>query len=593
MEVNCGELTEKQIGSTVILHGWCRYIRDHGGKLFIDLSDKHGATQLVFEGKLLGEASRLGKEYVIEVSGKVSKRSEETVDSKSPTGRVEVAVTHMKLLNHSKIPPFELIEEKEKFLANEELRLKYRYLDLRRPAALRNVVMKDKITKFVREYFWKNDFLELETPIMVKDTYETGARTFLVPSRVNTRKFYSLPQSPQFYKQICMIAGLERYFQIAKCFRDEDPREDRQTEFTQIDIEVAFKDEQYIESLIEGMFKKIFKEVVGKSLKTPFRHMSFEEAMQNYGSDKPDLRYENKIVDITEEAVKSNYNILKRVAENGGRVKAVAFSGAKYGAKDGQINENYMLKSIELAKSFGLRGLTWLYVKGGKISSEPQSIADSLAPSEKQLLKKLSPKDGDVIIIGSDTSEKILLEVIGKLRKVISDKIRIYDSEYTFLWVDEMPLFEMDEVTRKFKPLHNPVTSPTPETLKFLESEPEKVMSRQYDLVLNGVELGSGSIRIIDPELQRKVLKIIGMGEKTIDNSFGFLIEALSYGAPPEGGVALGLDRIVAMLCGENNIRDFILFPKNKRGELLLDGSPSEIDPKRLKEDYDIIFPSQ
>ncbi|MDE1827961.1 MAG: aspartate--tRNA ligase [Candidatus Micrarchaeota archaeon] len=587
MELSCGEIREAHIGKEVTLHGWCRYIRDHGGKLFIDIADKHGATQLVFEGDVKSEAEKLGKEYVIEITGKVNKRNEETVDTKNPTGKTEVLVSTIKLLNKSKLPPFELIEEKEKFLANEEIRLQYRYLDLRRPQALKHIVLKDKISKIVREYFWDNEFMELETPIMIKDTYETGARTFLVPSRFNRGKFYSLPQSPQFYKQICMVSGLEKYFQIAKCFRDEDPREDRQPEFTQIDLEMAFKDEKYIQALIEGMFKKIFKEAVGKSLKTPFKHLPFAEAMNKYGSDKPDLRYDNFLVDITDEAVKSNYNILKRVAENGGRVKAIAFAGSKYG-KESKINEAYMLKTIELAKSFGLRGLTWLYVKGGEIRSEPQSIADSLRPSEKALLKKLSPKEGDVIIIGSDLSERLLLDALGKLRKVISDHIGIYGSEFSFLWVDEMPLFEMDEVTKKLKPAHNPVTAPTPETEKFLESEPQKVMSRQYDLVLNGYELGSGSIRIIDPEFQKKILRILGMSDKTIENSFGFLIEALSYGAPPHGGIGLGLDRIVALLSGENNIRDFILFPKNKRGELLLDGSPDQIDPKRLKDDFGI-----
>lgn len=589
MEVNCGYLTDEHVGKEVTLHGWCRYIRDHGGKLFIDIADKHGATQLVFEGKLLSEAEKLGKEYVIEVKGKVSKRNSETVDSKNPTGKIEVAVSSLKLLNESKIPPFELIEEKEKFLANEEIRMKYRYLDLRRPQALKHIILKDKVTKIIRKYFWENDFLELETPLLVKDTYETGARTYLVPSRVNKGKYYSLPQSPQFYKQICMVAGIEKYFQIAKCFRDEDPREDRQPEFTQVDIEVAFKDEIYIQELIEGMMKKIFKEALAKNLKTPFGHMSFKEAMSDYGSDKPDLRYENKIIDITEEAAKSNYNILKRIAENGGRAKAIAFSGAKY-SKDNPINENYMLKTIELAKSLGLKGLTWLYVKNKALASEPMSIAESLKPSEKGLLKKLSPKDGDIVIIGSDLSERLLLDVLGKLRKIISDKIGIYNSEYYFLWVDEMPMFEMDEVTKKLKPAHNPVTSPTQETLKFLDSAPEKVMSRQYDLVLNGFEIASGSIRITSPELQRKILRIIGMSDKTIDNSFGFLLEALSYGAPPHGGIAPGLDRLVALLSGEHNIRDFILFPKNKKGELLLDGSPSEVDPKRLKEDFGIEF---
>ncbi|MDE1761580.1 MAG: aspartate--tRNA ligase [Candidatus Micrarchaeota archaeon] len=589
MDVNCGELREAHIGNDVTLHGWCRYIRDHGGKLFIDIADKHGITQLVFEGAAKSDAEKLGREYMVEVKGVVNKRSDETTNQKMPTGGIEVAVKSLKLLNKSKIPPFELIEEKEKFLANEELRLEYRYLDLRRPSALKRIVFRDKIVKSIRKYFWENEFMELETPVLVRDTYETGSRTFLVPSRSNKKTFYSLAQSPQFYKQMCMVAGIEKYFQVVKCFRDEDAREDRQPEFTQVDLEVAFKDEAYIEGLIEEMMVRVFKEALGKRLKTPFDHLTYAEAMENYGSDKPDLRYANKLVDITSEAKKSSYNILKRVAENNGKVKAIAFSGAKYDQKKGEISEAYMLKIIELAKSLGLKGLTWLYVKNKSMMSEPMSISESLKGVEKELLRKLSPKDGDVIIIGADLSERLLLDVMGKLRKEISQKIGAFDSDYRFVWIDNFPLFEADEVTHKLKPSHNPVTAPTDATLKLLDSDPERVIGKQYDLSLNGEEIAGGSIRISDPELQRKVFKIMGM-EDVAERTFGFMFKALSYGTPPHGGIAIGLDRLVALLWGESNIRDFVLFPKNKRFDLLIDGSPSEINPKRLKDDFGIAF---
>lgn len=588
MEVNCGELRAAHIGKEVSIHGWCRYIRDHGGKLFIDLADKHGITQLVFEGKTKERGDKLGREYVIDATGKVMSR-EDAVNKNMATGEVEVVVDSFKLLSDSKIPPFELIEQKEKFLANEDLRLEYRYLDLRRPNALKKIVFRDKVVKSIRKFFWEHEFMELETPVLVKDTYETGSRTFLVPSRTIKKSFYSLAQSPQFYKQMCMIAGLEKYFQVVKCFRDEDAREDRQPEFTQIDLEVAFKDEKYIENLIEEMMKKVFSEVLEEKLKTPFEHIGYEEAMQTYGSDKPDLRFRNHLVDITDEAKESSYNILKRVAENGGKVKAIAFSGSKYTKKGGKIDEDYMLKSIELAKGFGLKGLTWLYIKDKGLRSEPQSIADSLRSVEKQIMKKLAPGDGDVIIIGADLSEKLLLEALGKLRKIISDKIGAYSKKYSFIWVEKFPLFEMDEVTKKLKSSHNPVTAPTEDTLKLLDSHPEKVIGRQYDLALNGEEVGGGSIRINDPALQKKIFKMMGM-EEVAERTFGFMYRALSYGTPPHGGIALGLDRLVAELSGENNIRDFILFPKNKRFELPIDGSPSEINQKRLKEDFELEF---
>ncbi len=589
MEFNCGTLDESHIGKEVNLKGWCRYLRDHGGKLFIDIADMHGSTQLVFEKEAKEKAERLGKEFVISATGIVEKREPDTVDSTNPTGNVELYVKSLDVISESAVPPFELIEEKEKFLANEELRLKYRYLDLRRKSMTSNILFRDKVTKVIRRFFWDNDFLELETPFLVKDNYETGSRTLIVPSRIDKGKFYALAQSPQIYKQMLMISGIEKYFQMARCFRDEDPREDRQLEHTQIDLEVSFRDEHYIQDTVERMFSMIFKEVMGKDLKSPFPHMKYEDAVRAYGSDKPDLRFDNKIIDISKELEGTQYNILKRVVDTKGHVKAIAFD-AKFDGSKGRLDKNYMLKMIELAKLFGLRGLTWLYVKDNAIHSDPESISESLKDSEAAIRNALQAKNGDIIIIGADLSERILLDALGRLRKTIGDKIGVYNTEYSFLWIDEFPLFEINEVTGKAVPAHNPFTAPTESTLNFLDSSPEKVRGRQYDLVLNGNELGSGAIRINDPKLQRKIMGLFGMDDKTIEKNFGFFIEALSYGAPGEGGMGLGLDRITALLAGSGNIRDFILFPKNKRFESSVDLSPTPIDQKRLKNDYGLEF---
>lgn len=587
MKLNCGELRESHIGSEVELQGWSRYRRDHGGKLFIDIADRYGTTQLVFEGDVKRIAEGIGREYVIHASGKARKRDDDTVDTTNPTGSVEIYVALLEVISASKVPPFEIIEEKKKFLANEDLRLRYRYLDLRRQEMIKRVEFRDRFMKIARKFFWENGFLELETPTLVKDTYETGSRTFLVPSRTNQGKFYSLPQSPQVYKQLCMVSGLDRYFQIARCYRDEDPREDRQPEFTQIDLELSFIDERYIKELIERFLQKLVKELTGKELKTPFRSMGYEHAMKSYGSDKPDLRFDSRIADITEDLKSTEYNIIKRVIESNGKVKAMSFR-AGYGSADARLDKNYMIKSIEYAKTLGLKGLTWLYVESNAVKSEPQSIADSLGEAKKAIRRKTGAEDGDIIIVCSDTSEKVLLDAMGKLRKAIGDRIDQYNSDYEFLWVEGFPLFERDEVTGRLKPTHNPFTSPTPESIGMMDKEPERMMSRQYDLVLNGTELGSGSIRINDPELQRKALRLMGMSDESIERSFGFLLEALGYGAPVHGGIALGVDRLVALLYRSGEMRDFILFPKNKKYESPLDGSPTPIDKKRLREDFGI-----
>ncbi len=588
MEINCGKINEKNDGDEVTVYGWCRYIRDHGGKLFIDLADRYGITQLVFEKEIKKEADELGKEYVIKVNGKVRKRSRETIDTKNPTGMVEINVDAFELVNKSKLIPFEITEERENLLPSEDIRFKYRYIDLRRKRMIKTIEFRDKATKTIRKFFWDNDFLELETPYLVRDTYDaSGSRTFLVPSRVNKGKFYSLPQSPQIYKQLCMIGGLDKYFQIARVFRDEDPREDRQPEFTQVDLEVSFKDENYIQDLIERLFKRLFKEVLGKDLKIPFAHMDYKDSMNDYGNDKPDLRFSNKLIDITTEAKLSNYDIIKRIASNGGNVRAVVFD-VDFTSKECTIKKNYMLELIDLAKRLGLKGLTWMFMHNDALESEPITIAETMKPIEKPLLKKLGAKEGNIIVIGADMSEPILLSALSKLRRIFDKKIGKFDTETAFLWVDNFPLFEKDEITGALQPSHNPFVSPNAETEKLLYSEPEKVIGRKYDLVLNGIEIGGGAIRIKNSDMQRKIFEIIGVPKEDIDRSMGFLIEALSYGAPIHGGLALGLDRVISVLMGDDDIKDFILFPKNRRGQSPLDSSPSSINSGRLKDDFNI-----
>lgn len=588
MEINCGEIREAYEGKGVTVYGWCRRIRDHGGKLFVDLADRYGITQIVFEKDIKEAANELGREYAVKVTGMVREREPDTISHEYPTGKFEVYATHLDIIGKSLTPPFEITEEKDKFLPSEELRLKYRYLDFRREKMIKNIEFRDKITKSIRKFFWDNGFLELETPNLTKDSHDaSGSRTFVVPSRTNKGRFYALPQSPQIYKQLCMIGGLDKYFQIARVFRDEDPREDRQPEFTQVDIEVSFKNETYIQALIEELLKRIFKEVLKKELEIPFPHMDYSVAIEEYGNDKPDLRFGYKIVDVTQEAGKSDYQTIKKIVHGGGTVKAIAFD-TDFGGKNQKLDRNYMLELVETAKNFGLRGLTWMYVENGELRSYPDSISAAFKLVHKELSEKLEIRNGNIIVLGADLSENLLLSAMAKLRRVVGTYIGKFRKEYSFVWIDRFPLYEKDEVTGKLQPAHNPFVAPTESTLQFLDTKPEKVMGKRYDLVLNGIEIGGGSIRINDPELQYKVLEILGLGKEEIERSLGFLITALSYGAPIHGGIALGLDRLVAMLMGQDDIKDFILFPKNKKFESPLDLSPTPLDASRLRGDFNI-----
>ena len=584
MEIYCGSVSESLTGKEVTLSGWCRYIRDHGGKIFVDLADKKGISQVVFDGSLIEKAKSLGREDVIRIKGVVRERDEETVDNTNPTGKLEILASELNIINKSETPPFEITEEKERFLAGEEIRLKYRYLDLRRSEMIKNIEFRDSITKTARKFFWDNDFLELETPTLIKDTYETGARPFLVPSRIRKGSFYSLPQSPQIYKQLIMVSGLDKYFQVARAFRDEDQREDRQPEFTQIDFEVSFKDEKYIKDLVESLVKKIFTEVLKEKIKTPFVRIRYDDAVRKYGSDKPDLRYGYEVKDITEILQKSGYNIIKRELSSGGRAKAICFK-ADYN-KNGKITRDFMLSVVDYAKVNGLKGLTWLFVEDKHLKSIPESIAQSLNSVENEIISSLDADSGDVIVFAADLDEQLIFEVMGRIRKLIGDKIGKFSSKFSFLWVVDFPLFEADKITKKLKPAHNPFTAPSEEDIGLLETKPEEVRGRQFDLILNGNEVGGGAVRINNADLQLKIFDMIGIKKKEALDTFGFLIEALRYGAPEDCGFAIGLDRFVTVLAGKQSIRDFILFPKTKSFDSPIDGSPTKIDSERLAEDY-------
>ncbi len=584
MEINCGGVSSGQLGTEVVLYGWCRYIRDHGGKKFVGLADRHGTTQLVFEGSLVHGASALGREDVVRVEGVVKRRGKDTVDPSNPTGEFEVHVKSLKLISKSVTPPFEIIPEKSKFLANEELRLKYRYLDLRRPEMVKNIELRDGVTKSFRRFFWDEGFLELETPTLVKDTYETGARPFIVPSRTKKGAFFSLPQSPQIYKQLCMVGGLEKYFQIARAFRDEDQREDRQPEFTQVDLEVSFKDEKYVQDLIERAVRSVFADVLPLEDKITFDHIKYKDAMSVYGSDKPDLRYEYKITDVSEILSRSDYKIVGRVLSSGGAVKAICFK-ADYPDK---VDKNFMLGLVDEARRLGLKGLTWVYVKDGSLDSVPQAIAESLKTVSDDLLNSLGASNGDVIVFSADTDVKLLLTVLGRVRKMMGDRIGKFKKKFSFVWIDEFDLFEKDPVSKKLIPSHNPFTAPFEEDIPLLDSDPPSVRGRQFDLVLNGNEVGGGAVRINDADLQLKVLKLIGMGKRESESTFGFLIDSLKFGAPTDAGFAVGLDRFLAVLAGKDSIRDFILFPKTRTLESPIDSSPTPLSEKRLEEDYSL-----
>ncbi|HDD46282.1 MAG TPA: aspartate--tRNA ligase [Candidatus Aenigmarchaeota archaeon] len=585
---NCGCLRLSDVGKKVKLAGWARLIRDHGGVKFIDLCDREGCTQVVFDPaffKNMETAEKIGREYVIQVEGKVRKRPAGTEDKGNPTGDIEVVVEKLKILNTSKTPPFELIEEKKRFLPNEEIRLKWRYLDLRRREMIKRIKIRHEVVKTIRDFLLSKGFWELETPCLVRSTPE-GARDFLVPSRLHPGKFYALPQSPQLYKQLIMISSLDRYFQVARCFRDEDIREDRQPEFTQIDIEMSFVTAKEVMELVEGLIKKVWSDILGvKDVK--FRRLTYDESMKLYGTDKPDLRYGLEIVDVSEIVKSCGYKIFNSVIKKGGKVKCINASGAYKICKKGKrvFNPKSVAKLIAYVNSIGGKGLTWIIVEDKRLSSIPPTIAESLGKDvQRNLIKRMEAKEGDILFFVAD-EEKKALAVCGEVRKKVAEMMGLVkDNKWSFVWVVDPPYFEHVEEGFELKPSHHPFTMPKKGSVEYLKQDLEKIKADAYDLVINGVEVGGGSIRMHSADMQREILKLMGYSKKEMEEKFGFLIKALEYGAPPHGGIAFGLDRLVAIITNSKSIRDVIIFPKTKNFVSLVDDAPKKVDEKQLKE---------
>jgi aspartyl-tRNA synthetase len=568
----CGELRKEHIGESVSLNGWVNTVRLHGQVIFIDLRDRYGKTQIVFNSENydgdFDTIKKLSMEDVLSIKGKVQSRGENAVNPDMPTGEIEVIVEAMELLSETAPLPF-VITNRDSAL--EDLRLKYRYLELRTDELQHNIITRHKTYQAVRSYLSDQDFVEIETPILMKSTPE-GARDFLVPSRLHNGKFYALPQSPQIYKQILMLSGFDRYFQIVKCFRDEDFRADRQPEFTQIDIEMSFVDEEDIFTNMEGMTRHVFKEVIGEDLPDPFPRLTYAEAMSKYGSDKPDMRFELFLKDVKEFTDKSDFNAFKSAE----CVKAIIVpDGAKYSRKI--IDE-----LTEFVKTYKAKGLAWMKTEYGQLTGGiSKFIDDSL---QKEIIKSSGMNDGDIIfLIGDERS--IVEPALGALRVEIARREGLTDPNmYKPVWVTSFPMFKFDEKEKRFMAMHHPFTAPRVEDIDKLESDPAAVLSRGYDLTLNGHEIAGGSIRIHSPDIQKKAFSLLGLSLDEAEEKFGFLVEALTYGAPPHGGIAFGFDRLVMLLTGSNNIRDVIAFPKTTSALSLMDGSPDTVSKEQLDE---------
>ena len=569
---NCGALRKSDAGNEVVLMGWVHRRRDLGGLYFIDLRDRFGTTQVVFrpddDSELHARAGELGAEYVVAVRGEASERPDGTVNSALPTGEVEVLARALFILNASLTPPF-VLEEPVK--ASDELRLEYRYLDLRRPHMQRLIKARHVAAQTTRAYLTGQGFLEIETPLLAKKTPE-GARDFVVPSRFHHGKVYALPQSPQLYKQILMVSGCDRYFQIARCLRDENLRADRQLEHTQIDFEMSFVTEDDVFAVAEGLMKELWRAVRGDELTTPFPRLSYAEAMLRYGSDKPDVRFGMEIVDLTDAVRESEFNVFRSVAEGGGVVRCLNASGcAGWSRKDIDTKE-------VLAKKWGAKGLAWTKVDAGSLTG---GISKFLSEGETaSIIGRACAADGDILLFVAD-KQTTVARVLGNLRLVLRDELSLVSAdEFAFAWVTEFPLFAWNEEAGAWEAEHHMFSMPREQDLEFLESDPGRVLGRLYDLVCNGFELASGSIRIHRRDIQERVMKVVGMSPSEADKRFGFLLRALEYGAPPHGGLAPGLDRVVMLLTGEDGIRDTIAFPKTYSGLSLMDGSPSELEPE-------------
>jgi len=574
---NCGELRENNIGNKVVLNGWVAVRRDLGGVIFIDLRDRFGITQVVFDHTYNADAHNHGKElrseFVISVEGTVRKRPEGTENPALPTGFIDVMVEKLVILNRAKTPPFPIEDEID---VHEELRLKYRYLDLRRPAMQRNLLLRHKMYQVTRKFFDANGFAEIETPVLMKSTPE-GARDFLVPSRLHKGKFYALPQSPQQYKHILMVAGYDRYFQIVKCFRDEDLRADRQLEFTQIDVEMSFINQDFVFSMFENLMKVLYKDVWGRELETPIPRLTYEEAMERYGSDKPDLRFDLEMKTLNSVFAGTEFRVFKDTIDSKGIITGLVAPGC------GDYTRNQLDVLTDFIKKQGAGGLIWIRVKEDGLESPTMKF---FTDAEKEaMVKELGAKPGDLILILSGKKGKTL-GLMGNLRLEMSRRLNLVteDSEPKLLWVKDFPLFEWDDETQRYYAMHHPFTSPNMEDLELMDTDPSAVRAQAYDLVLNGNEIAGGSIRIHDSELQAKMFKTLGFTEEDAKEKFGFLMGAFQYGAPPHGGIAFGFDRLCMIFCGEKSIREVIAFPKTANAISLMDDSPSLAAEDQLKE---------
>ncbi|MBF0568861.1 MAG: aspartate--tRNA ligase [Nitrospirae bacterium] len=579
--IGCGEIDLTYVGKEVVMSGWVFRSRDHGGLVFCDLRDRTGVAQLVFspdygEAAIHKTAHQLRAEYVIKATGDVRIRPEGTENPDIPTGGVEVYVTGLEILNRSEPLPFQLDQDVE---IAESNRLKYRYLDLRRPEMLKNIVMRHKTCKAVRDYLNDKGFLEIETPVLTKSTPE-GARDYLVPARMSPGCFYALPQSPQLFKQLLMVAGMERYYQIVRCFRDEDLRADRQPEFTQIDMEMSFVSVDDVIALVEGLIKKVFNVIRGEALSTPFERLSYSKAMERFGNDKPDMRFQLELKDMADLASLSSFKVFLDALSSGGRVKGLLGKGMA-----GYSRRETDLLTAE-AQSLGAKGLAWIKVKDGFESPILKFFPEDVV---RQMADRTQAAPGDMMLFVAD-KERVVNDVLSRMRLDIAKKQNLIPAVDKFVWITDFPLFEWNEEDARFQAIHHPFTSPTDEDIKKImdggDIDLSGLKSKAYDIVLNGSEIGGGSIRIHRPELQKEIFELIGMAEAEAEERFGFLIDALKYGAPPHGGLAIGLDRLVMLMTGAQSIRDVIAFPKTQRAACPLSGAPSHVDKKQLRELY-------
>ncbi|MBQ8498123.1 MAG: aspartate--tRNA ligase [Clostridia bacterium] len=575
----CGELRRANIGENVCLMGWVQRARDLGGLIFIDLRDRTGLVQLAFDDttdcEIFAEASRTHSEYVVVAKGIVRERS--AVNKQIPTGEIEIEVKEYKILSVAETTPFEITDDKK---VRDEVALKYRYLDLRRPSLQNNIMMRHNIARVTRDYYYENGFIEIETPMMMKATPE-GARDYLVPSRIHHGCVYALPQSPQIYKQLLMLSGFDRYIQLARCFRDEDLRADRQPEFTQIDLEMSFVDENDIMEMNEGYIARLFKEILNVDIQLPLPRLTFKEAMERYGSDKPDTRFGMEIQNISDLVANSGFSVFSGAIANGGSVRAIVAKGAA-----AKLTRKEIDKLTEHAKGIGAKGLAYIRYVDAKPAC---SFAKFMAEGELEaIMDRIDCRQGDVALIVAD-KDKVTLPTLGALRLIVGKQLGIIPEGFNFLWITEFPFFEWDEETETWAAMHHPFTMPLDECLEYIDTDPGSVRAKAYDLVLNGVEISSGSIRITDFELQQKMFRRLGLTDEDIEKKFGFLVDAYRYGAPPHGGAALGLDRLAMIMCGADSLRDVVAFPKVQNASEPMSACPAPADPKALA-DLSMVF---